>query len=318
MSNHHPPIAGQKQPPTQPRLSQIPSPHPFTSHPPRPLRLVSAPRPPPPPPKPSPKPQPPLSSPPPAMPLRLSIPPPAPVARPQPLKLRVEMPSPSIPRRDRVPSLRLWTRHLLEEEFEESEESTKSRESIKAREAKAPRVKKPRAKKRVARTEEMSLANDATQNAAFVRMNPDETDFVDIRSDELDFVNDHAKETDAVDHSEETESANHFNQIHGDTHSKEIPAAHTDTNHTETLSSWSEKQTKELETAIRTVALPIENPLFWSQVSLRVSDHSAEECRQRSEALGLRPPQPKKQPKKRSQPRQQSNGLVAMELPRHR
>ena len=311
-------------------------------HPPRPLRLISPPRPLPPLPKPSFKPKP--SLPPPPAPLRLSIPPPAPLSHLQPLKLRVEPPQPSMIRRDRVPSLQLRTCRLLEEEFREVREGAAGRESKELSSSRAlsskelstlresssrqslssskqssssskqsssslssqesttrlPRVKKPRARKRIARNEKATLAKEIAQ-----------------RTSETSSAN--SQHTNATDPFNKVESTHTdfiepSNNLLGNTQSNNTPISNPNAPETTPLSAWSEKQTKQLETAIRTVALPIDSPLFWTQVSLRVSDRSAEECQQKSEAMGLRPPQSKK----RSQNRQQSNGLVAIQLPRHR
>ena len=265
-------------------------------------------------------------------------------------------------RRDRVPSLQLRTRRLLEEEFREVREGAVARESKELASSRAlsskelstlresssrqslssskqslssskqslssskqslssskqsssslssqesttrlPRVKKPRARKRVARNEKATLAKEIAQ-----------------RTSETSSAN--SQHTNATDPFNKVESSHTdfiepSNNLLGNTQSNNTPISNPNAPETTLLSAWSEKQTKQLETAIRTVALPIDSPLFWTQVSLRVSDRSAEECQQKSEAMGLRPPQSKKQSKKRSQNRQQSNGLVAIQLPRHR
>ena len=251
-------------------------------------------------------------------------------------------------RRDRVPSLQLRTRRLLEEEFREVREGAAARESKELASSRAlsskelstlreassrqslssskqssssskqsssslssqesttrlPRVKKPRARKRVARNEKATLAKEIAQ-----------------RTSETSSAN--SQHTNATDPFNKVESTHTdfiepSNNLLGNTQSNNTPISNPNAPEITPLSAWSEKQTKQLETAIRTVALPIDSPLFWTQVSLRVSDRSAEECQQKSEAMGLRPPQSKKQSKKRSQNRQQSNGLVAIQLPRHR
>ena len=254
-------------------------------------------------------------------------------------------------RRDRVPSLQLRTCRLLEEEFREVREGAAGRESKELSSSRAlsskelstlresssrqslssskqslssskqssssskqsssslssqesttrlPRVKKPRARKRIARNEKATLAKEIAQ-----------------RTSETSSAN--SQHTNATDPFNKVESTHTdfiepSNNLLGNTQSNNTPISNPNAPETTPLSAWSEKQTKQLETAIRTVALPIDSPLFWTQVSLRVSDRSAEECQQKSEAMGLRPPQSKK----RSQNRQQSNGLVAIQLPRHR
>ena len=60
-----------------------------------------------------------------------------------------------------------------------------------------------------------------------------------------------------------------------------------------TQNPWTEEELQKLHDAVETIPLPLTSPLFWTQVSLRVSGRTAEECKVVSLDHGFKPPDKK-------------------------